>query len=418
MIPYFLSEETHIIMSRYEAEWMETILLVGALCGLPLTAFCVDKIGRKKSILFACGVLIVTWIVIAVATQIEYIYTFRFFQGLGLNMAFVAAPMYVGEIAHKSIRGFLSSQIYVMSLLGVVIVYVIGPLLPFYVPSIIAIIILATQLLVFSFMPESPYYLASKGQYKQAEDVLIRLRKCNDVTNELMEIRQTIEKDNIEKGRILELVTVKNYRRAMLIMLVLNASQLCCGSEVIIMNLQEILSSAGSVYIAAANASIIFSVINLFASVSASLLVDKFGRKNLVIVSTILTGICIFFIALYFHLQHLGFDTRSYSWLPIVSIMIYAAAFKIGLGMVPIVVTAEVFASKIKAIGMTFADGVYIVSSIAVLQVFFILRDSFGMHVAFYAFFGCSIGTLLCVIYIVPETKGRSLEEIQEILKK
>lgn len=119
MIPYFLSNKSYIKMTRGEAEWMETILLFGAFSGLPVTAYVTNKLGRKKSLIVACSILILTWIVIAFTTTVLYIDISRFLQGLGLNMAFVAAPMYVGEISHKSIRGLLSSSIYVMSVVGI-----------------------------------------------------------------------------------------------------------------------------------------------------------------------------------------------------------------------------------------------------------------------------------------------------------
>lgn len=418
MIPYFLSNETHIIMTRYQAEWMESVLLLGAICGLPLTAYSVDRFGRKKSILMACSVLIVTWTVIAVANQVGYIYAARFFQGIGLNMAFVAAPMYVGEISDKSIRGFLSSSIYVMAVLGVVVIYSIGPYLSFYIPSIVAVAILVIQILIFSFMPESPYFLVLKGFDEQAVTSLRKFRKSYDVDKELKEIQNAIEMDKNDKGRFQEIFSAKNYRKAVLIMLFLNGGQLFCGFEVILMNLHDILTTAGSVYVSAPTAGIIFSSINLFACAVASSVVDKFGRKKLLVISIILSVICLFFLGLYFHLQFLGFDTVSYSWLPIVSVMIYSAVFKIGIGTVPIVMTSEIFASKIKALGITIADGVYVVSSVIVLQLFFNLRDWFGIYVPFYAFCCCGLLTLIGVLFIVPETKGKSLEEIQEILRK
>lgn len=418
MIPYFLSANTHIEMTRFEAEWMETALLLGAVCGLPITAFFVDNVGRKRSLLFSCSVLVMTWAVVAASTEIWYLYSSRFVQGLGLNMAFVAAPMYVGEISHKSIRGTLSSLIYALSVFGVVVIYSIGTLCAFYIPSIIAISILTFEIIVFSFMPESPYYLVSKGRYEEGEAALKKFRRVSNVDFELNQIKHAVQNDKEEKWRLWDILKYKNYRRALLIMVILNSGQLFCSFEVILMNLHEILASAGSIYLSASIASIIFSCVNLFASIISCLVVDKFGRKVLLIISTVLTGFCLFFIAFYFHMLELGFNMDQYSWLPIVAVMIYAAVFKFGLGTVPIVVTSEVFASKIKAFGMTFVDGVYVVSSILSLQLFFFMRDTFGMHVPFYTFFGCSIVTLLCIIYYVPETKGKSLEEIQEILKK
>lgn len=418
MIPYFLSDQTHIKMTQRQAEWMESLLLFGAFCGLPITAYVTDKIGRKKSLILSCSILIVTWTVIALANRVEYLDVMRFFQGIGLNMAFVAAPMYVGEISHKSIRGFLSSMIFIMNMLGVVIIYVTGPLLPYYVPSIIANAILIVEVVVFTSLPESPHYLTMKGKHAEALQSLRRFRRSSDVDEEYTDIKNTIEEDNkLDKAAFKELITVKNYRKAILIMTALNFGQLFCSFEVIVMNLHEILSAAGSIYVSATTAGILFSIMNLVAATISSLVVDKFGRVKLLIFSIALTGMCLFSLALYYHLHIIGFDTLGYSWVPIVTVMTYGIVFRIGLGMVPIVLTSELFASRIKSFGMTFADGIYICSSFLALQVFFFLRDHFGLHIPFYVFCICSMLTCLFVIFCVPETKGKSLEEIQRILK-
>lgn len=418
MIPYFLSEKSHIKMSRSQAEWMETFLLLGAFSGLPVTAYVTNKLGRKKSLILACSTLVLTWTVIALTTRIEYIDGSRFLQGLGLNMAFVAAPMYVGEISHKSIRGLLSSSIFIMNVLGVLIMYTTGPLLPYYVPSIIAILFLTLEITVFIFLPESPHYLLIKNKDIEAERSLQRLRRCLDVGEELTEIKNAIDEEKkLNHVGLKELVIVKNYRKALVIMTFLNAGQLFCSSEVILMNLHDILDSAGSIYVNAATAGILFSLLNLVASLAASVILDRHGRVKLLIISVILTGICLFLLALYFHLKMMGYDTRNYSWLPIVTVMAYGIVFRIGLGMVPIVMTSELFASRIKSFGMCFADGVYVGSSVLALQTFFFLKNNFGLHVSFYVFFSCSLLMCFFVLFYVPETKGKSLEEIQRMLK-
>ncbi|KAG5880040.1 hypothetical protein JTB14_034848 [Gonioctena quinquepunctata] len=419
MIPYFLSKKTHIKMTRSEAEWLETFLLVGSVVGLPITMYCVDKIGRRKSLMLSTTGLVICWIVIAVANSIEYLYAARFFQGLGLNMAFVAAPMYVGEISHRKIRGFLSSMVFVLMLCGVLTIYCVAPFVPFFVPSVIAGSLLSIEMVVFIFLPESPYFLLTRGRFDEARESLQRFRDDpEEVESELKEMMESVEKEQkAESLTMKDLFLVKNYRKALIIMFILNTSQLFSCYEVILMNLHEILESAGSIYIEPSLAAIIFATIMLVAGIGVCLTIDKFGRKILMIISSILTGFCLLSLAIYFNLKHSGYDMAAVSWIPIVSVMAYAASFKLGLGMVPIVITAEIFACKIKAIGMTAADGVYVMASIVTLQIFLFLKDDFGMHVPFYIFCCCSFMTSIYVSLCVPETKGKSLDEIQDILR-
>lgn len=417
MIPYFLSNETHIVMTRREAELLEVFLLLGEASGLPLTSFLVGRIGRKYSLIFASCVIILTWIVLAAVNKVDYVYAARYFQGIALHMAFVIIPMFVGEISDKKIRGLLSSMSYVMISLGVVIIYTVGPLLPYYVHIIIAVVPLILEIILFQFIPESPYFLVAKGRIEEAAKSLREFRKCFYVDSELSDIKNTIQNEVKDKIRIMDFFCKKNYRRAFLIMIILNSSQLFCGFEVILMNLHDILVAGGTVYVSATTVGIIYSSVQLSSCIISSLLVDKFGRKNLLIVSSFLTGICLVTVAVYFHLQYSGLDTLDYSWIPIATLMTYGAVFKIGLGLVPIVMSSELFAPKIKSFGMVFADGVYIFSAVICLQVFFYLRDCFGLHVPFYLFSLYSFLTLGNVLYFVPETKGKSLEEIQDILK-
>ncbi|KAJ8938234.1 hypothetical protein NQ314_011563 [Rhamnusium bicolor] len=346
MIPYFLSEKSHIKMTKHEAEWLETWLLIGSICGLPVTIYFVDKIGRKKSLLLSSFILLLPWIIIALTNKIQVIYGARVLSGIGGDMAFVAAPMYIAEIADQKIRGFLSSIIYLMMLTGVLTIYCVGPFLPFYVPSVIGATLLLVELIVFSLLPETPYYLIFNDRIEEAKRSLQKFRPHRSVDKELSEITEAVERQKSEKGRPQDIIFVKSNRKAMLIMTVLNAAQQLSSINVILMNMHTILESAGSVYIGSSMAAIMFAAFMFIAAIAASFSIDKFGRKKLLIISSILTGICLLSLAIYFNLKNTGYDVLSISWIPIVSVMIYASVFKFGLGMVPIVITAEIFASK------------------------------------------------------------------------
>lgn len=199
-------------------------------------------------------------------------------------------------------------------------------------------------------------------------------------------------------------------------MTVLNGGQHMAAISVMYMNLHPILNAAGSIYLDNNITAIIFAVIMLVAAFFASFTVDKFGRKNILIVSSFMSALCLLALAVYFHLQVLEHDVSGISWIPIASVLVYAAAFKYGLGLVPIVITAEIFPAKIKAVGMTVADIMFIVGGIISIQFYQILHK-FGMYIPFYLFAACAILVVLYSAFCIPETKGKSLEEIQLMLK-
>lgn len=417
-LPYLISENSHIRTTKYKAEWLETILMLGALCGLPLTIFLVDKIGRKKSLLVASSVNACAWITIALGTNMTQLLVARFFSGMASDMAFVAAPMYIAEIADQKIRGFLSGIIYLMMLTGCVIVYSVGPYLPFYVPPAIGAVVSSLEVAIFGFLPETPYYLLYKDKPEAALKSLQYFRRNGDTEKEIKEISKAVERQKSERGRIQDLFVIKSNRKAIITMTVLNGGQHFCAISVIVMNLHLILKAAGSIYIDYSIAAILFSVIMLVAATIACLIVDKYGRKVLLIMSAVFSGICLLAIAIYFNLQKNGIDVRNASWIPTVAVMVYAAAFKLGLGIVPIVVTSEIFPAKVKAMGMTTADAMYVGWSAVVLQIYQWLDRSYGLHVPFYFFSGCCFSVMLFTIFYIPETKGKTLEEIQMMLKE
>ncbi|KAJ8972653.1 hypothetical protein NQ317_015373 [Molorchus minor] len=378
--------------------------------------FFTERIGRKKSLLLASLVVLIAWIAIALGDNIIYLFIARFGCGMAGNMAFVAAPMYLAEIADQKIRGFLSSIIFLMMLFGCLVVYCVGPFLPYYVPSVIGAAIAITELSIFSFMPESPYYLLYKNKPEEAKKSLAYFRSNRGVEKEIKEISDAIERQKTEKGRLQDLFAIKSNRKAIIIMTALNGGQNFCAIVIVMMNLHIILAEAGSIYMEDAYAGIVFAVIMLLSASIAAFQLDKYGRKMLLVTSAVLTGFCLFIIAIYFHLKYVGYDMLPISWIPIVAVMIYAASYKMGVGIVPIVITAEVFPAKMKSIGMTISDAMFVVWGIVSLQMYQWLVY-YGLHVPFYLFAGCSIFLGVFTWLYIPETKGKTLEEIQFILK-
>ncbi|KAF7274733.1 hypothetical protein GWI33_012597 [Rhynchophorus ferrugineus] len=417
LVPYFLSNETHIEITESDGNWLENLTLVGAVFCLPITVFAVDYFGRKSSLILSSLVGCICWIMLLVAENVTVMFIARFFAGMVGDMCAVAAPMYVAEISDYRIRGFLASMIYLQMLLGILIVYCTGSLTPYIVTPIVGIVLTSAQCILFPFMPESPYYYVSKNQHEKARRAIKRVNFYADIDQEIANIQDEITAEKENRGSLMDLIRNPTNRLAMTIMIVLNGGQHFVGISVIMMNVQLILEEAGSVYMSSTSSAILFAVTMLVSATIASLFIDKFGRRVLLMSSGILSGLALLILSVYFNLQYLDFDITSYSWLPIVCVMIYAATFKIGLGLVPVVVTAEIFPPNCKAIGITLADVIYMLAALASINLYTLLYNSFGMYAPFYVF---SVSSFMIALYTyiwIPETKGKTLEEIQFILE-
>lgn len=417
MIPVLKEPNSPLTLTESEEHWIENIYLIGGLAGVPCTIYMVDKIGRKYSVLAAAVMNLVAWVLTALATKASLLLVARFMTGIAGDVAFVAAPMYIAEIADQKIRGFLATLIYLMMLVGILLIYAIGPYVPVYTSSIVGASFLVIQLVTFPFMPESPYYLLCKNKYEKAKKSLARLRVVSNIDKELAEIKSAVERQKSETGRPQDLVLDKGNRKAMIIMVVLNGAQHLSSISVMLMNMHMILSAAGSIYIESNYAAIIFSALMTVAAGTAGLVIDRFGRKILLISSSILTGITLLVLAIYFHLKQIGWNVDPVSWIPFACVLTYALVFKFGLGLIPIVLTAELFPAKVKAIGMSMADAFYLFWALVSVYTYQYTSDAFGMCVPFYIFASSSLGTAAFCYFIVPETKGKTLEEIQMILK-
>ncbi|KAF5298908.1 hypothetical protein FQR65_LT09560 [Abscondita terminalis] len=416
VIPILESPDSPVPITENDVVWLENIYMIGGFAGLPLTIFSVDKFGRKNSILIAAVQNVVAWILIAFAPSVEYIYVARFLTGIAGDVAFVSAPMYIGEIADQKIRGFLGACIYLMMLLGILVVYSVAPFVTIPISSAVGCSFVIIQLLTLPFMPESPYYLLVKNKKEKARRSLQRLRGTMDVEKELEEIAAGVERQNSERGRPIDLILINSNRKALIIMTVLNCAQHFSSISVMLMNIHSILDDAASI-LTASTAAIIFSALMLVAASIAATVIDKAGRKILLSSSSILTGIALAILATYFAIKNSGTDVSSFNWVPVFSVMLYAVTFKYGLGMVPIVMTAELFPTSVKAMGMTIADAMYVIFAIASIYLFQHLKGIYGMHVPFFMFAASCFLTALFTIFFIPETKGRTLEEIQLILK-
>ncbi|XP_018321597.2 facilitated trehalose transporter Tret1-like [Agrilus planipennis] len=390
--------------------------MIGNIAGLLFTIIYMKFLGRKIIVILAAIKHVIAWILIATATRIEVLYFARFLAGAAGNIAFVSLPMYVAEIADESIRGFLGTFIYSNMILGVLVIYSIAPFTTIAISSSVGAACVTLQVLTFSFMPESPYYHIIKGNQEAALKSLQTFRRKEDVYEELKDITSAVQRQESEKGRIIDIFIVRSNLKAFIIAITLNLAQHFSGISVLLMNLHTILADAESI-VSPETAPIIIAATMLIACIASSFIIDKFGRKILLVSSSILTGLSLTVLATYFYIKNSDDDISHLNWIPVVSVTLYSLFFKFGLGMVPIIFLGELFPTSVKAMAMSMVDISYGVFAIASVYLYIHLSSLYGMHVPFFIFAGLCIFAALFSQFFIPETKGKTLEEIQMMLK-
>ncbi|KAF5272400.1 hypothetical protein FQR65_LT17406 [Abscondita terminalis] len=407
--PILLSKGSPISVNESQIVWIETTLLIGTIVGIPITILMLENFGRKQAILMATVQNLVSWILIGCTYSINVIYLARFLSGIAASVVFAAAPIYVAEIADKEIRGFLSSFFSLSMLGGILLVYCVVPFVSIPISSAVGATFLILQLITFPFLPESPYYLIIKGRIGSARRCLQKLRGVDDVESELQHITEVIAKDELERKGFLDLFTVRANRKALMIIIVLNSAQHLAGISVMLMNLHTILQSASS-SLSPSVVAIMFASVMWIAALIGSRCIDKLGRRPTMLFSCFTTGLVLILLAAYLTVNNNRTNDVTYGWIPVVLVLIYAGAFRGGMGLIPIILTAEVFPNSVKSVGVSLSEASFTIVSYIAVFIFPYLVRVLGMKGPFYLFGITCFLTGIFVVLVVPETKVKVLQ--------
>ncbi|KAF5291215.1 hypothetical protein FQA39_LY14457 [Lamprigera yunnana] len=371
------------------------------------------KLGRTTTILTSALGNLTVWLLIGFGTNQTTLLIARVLAGLSASINYSILPMYIAEVSDKNIRGCLGSVIQIMTLLGTILIYCVGPFLSIPASSAIGGGVVVFHLLTFSFMPESPYYLLTKGYVHRARRSLQILRCSNDVEEELTEIEETVKVEYRNKSYLTDLVRTRANRKVLLIIVVLSFSENFSGVTILFMNIHIIFKDIPGT-VSENTMAILFAVIMCCGCVFATFLIDRAGRVSLLVSSGFFTGVSLLVFSSYLLAKSRG-DVSAYNWIPLVTMMIFASNFKYGMGLVPLVLASEMFSTNVKPAGMAITSFVFIISGIISISLYHALKG-FGMFVPFYFFGSCCLLTALFGVFCIPETSMRSLEEIQELI--
>ncbi|XP_053687017.1 facilitated trehalose transporter Tret1-like [Sabethes cyaneus] len=409
-LPILMAEDSPLPITSDESSWIVSILVLASIVGPIPTAWAIDRFGRKYTMLFTAIPTIIGWILIGVAQSVPVLYISRLLSGISYGMQYSSMPIYLGEIASDAIRGSIGTLLTVMAKAGILFEYSVGPFVDFRMLAWISVIFPSAFFLLFMWMPESPYYLLAKNKYEPAEKSLRWFRKRDEVHDELTMMKAAVERSKQNKGTFRELFTPGN-RRSLIVVLGLGALQQLCGSQAVIAYSQQIFAEVQS-GLQAHESSIIMAVIQLITAALSSSIVDRAGRRPLLLISTTGCAIGTFVVGLYFFLQQQGTNVQSVSWIPLVVIMLYIISYTIGLATVPFAVLGELFPSNVKAVAAAMYTMFASAIGFGVSKLYQVISDNLGTYVSFWIFSVCSALFIIFVFLLVPETKGKPLDQI------
>jgi SP family facilitated glucose transporter-like MFS transporter 8 len=415
-LPELQSANSTLPITPEEGSWIGSLVAVGAIVGAVPAGYFADRFGRKLVILALSAPFLLGWVLIVVANSVVLLYIARFIAGIATGAASVVAPMFIGEIAESSIRGALGSFFQVMLTVGILFTYVIGAIANYTWLGILSGIIPVALFITFSRVPESPTYFMKKFRTEEAKKSLQYYRGSSyNFWKELQDLEQDISKSTQEEASIRDLVSSVGTRKALIISLGLMIFQQLSGINAVIFYSVDIFYAAGST-LDPKVAAIIVGVVQVVVTYAASAMVDRAGRRVLLLLSASIMGLCLAILGLYFCLKNKGDDVSGIGWLPLLCVAVFIVMFSLGFGPLPWMMMGELFAPNIKGAASSIAVCTNWTLVFIVTFSFGKLVDGLGEHTTFWIFAViCGIATVF-IFYLVPETKGKTLTEIQRIL--
>lgn len=402
-------------VTNNEGALIGSMATIGALVAAIPSGYLADKIGRKITLLLLALFFLINWILLCFSFNLKMVIVARFIAGMGLGGICVVAPMYIGEMAEPSYRGTFGSFFQLFLSSGILFTCIVG----YFTNWLGLALTLGVTPIVFGgsmfFITESPIYLVKKNKINKAERTLKRLRgSTSNISVELKVIQNDLADAHKKSAKFTDIFSRANLRAVVAVFGVLAFQQLS-GINAIVFYTVNIFNAAGT-ELSPFLAAIIINLIQVLVSYVSILVIEKANRKFYLMFSSAGMMLCLVSVGVFFHFKTLHIDTSHIALLPLGSTIVYMACFSFGYGPVPWMLLGEMFSSEIKGIATGIAILVNWSLAFIVTLSFPIMNSSLGEHITFYIFSGVmGLGTIF-VYLLVPETRGKTLAQIQEEL--
>ena len=405
-----------LAITSHQQEWVVSAMMFGAAIGALTAGWMSYRLGRKKSILAGAVLFIVGALWSAFSPDVASLVCARVLLGLAVGFASYTAPLYIAEIAPERYRGSMISMYQMMLTTGIVVAFLSDAALSYSGNWRLMLGIIALPALVLFigvlFLPNSPRWLAATGRYRDAKQVLSRLRSSDEqVEKELDDIRESLQ---VKQSGWSLFQSNPHFRRSVGLGILLQVMQQFTGMNVVMYYAPKIFAIAGFASTSEQMwGTVVVGMTNMLATLIAVGLVDRWGRKPMLLTSFLIMAVGMGALGLFIHN---GIDSTAMQYAAIVVLLLFIVGFAMAAGPVIWLLCSEVQPLKGRDFGITLSTTTNWVANMIVGATFLTLLEGVGNANTFWLYGALNLLFIVITLWLVPETKNVSLEHIERNL--
>jgi SP family galactose:H+ symporter-like MFS transporter len=409
----FFTKDFHL--SAGSEELAVSAVLIGAIIGAGVAGQLADAFGRRLTIIMMAIIFAIGAILTAIAPNLALFVIFRIVIGFGIGAAAVVAPMFIAEMAPPAIRGALVSFNQLAITVGILVAYLVDLAFaaagmgwrPMFAVAVIPSALLAIGML---FLTDTPRWFASKGRWDEAHHSLARVIGPDAAEKEMRHIRKSLEGEKAIPwiARVRQLLR-PGIRWALIVGVGLAVLQQFVGINTVIYYAPTIFQIAGfKTASTAILATTVVGVVNVLFTIMAIFLVDRLGRRPLLLIGAAGMLITLTAIGIIF-----AIGPSKAAYFILVCVLLYIVSFAISMGPVFWLMSSEIFPNRLRGTGASLSTVANWSANLLISITFLSLLHAAGNALTFWIYAFLALVTLAFVWFIVPETKGKSLEQIE-----
>lgn len=476
-LTYLKSNESTIPITKEQTSWIAPLLPIGLIIGNFLNPVFINRIGRKWTLMLFAVPQIISWLIIYFTKSHSAIYVARIMGGIGYGGGVCAVTVYLSEIGTPKNRGIFLTMVKFSLSLGIFFTLLLGSTLTYNFMNLGHLIMPILFVVIFFFLPDSTYFLqknkneenTTNGENNFLNDIFIAnknsdrkenpqndfganennfnkdnnqpenetLLQNNIQSNKNISSNENSLKENHQENCLLnskkpqqkslftkfkesgfwKMFSTSNNLKALTIIVCMVAQDALSGHMTLTYFSEQMLSYNGSI-LTAKQGALFLSAMKLLSCVVATQIVERLKRRTLYLSTGMLASLSQGMVGIFFLLEEKQINVSSFSFIPFVGLIIYEFSVSMGTSNLFYVLQGELFENDVKGLAVTFAKNMYMIFGFISIIMYQVLIEAFSAYVLFFIF--CFCGIILCIVTVVlmPETKGKNIQEIQLLLSK